>query len=167
MKKMIEGWIAAVLLLVSAGSLLAHHSLSRFDTTKAVTVRGVIVRFEQVNPHSVLFVDQKGADGRTQRWAVEGPGLFRLRRIGIGDDALKVGDVIEACGYVTKDCVEFQRTVSTEPISLSLKATTPKYMSGRLLAAEYLMMADGEKRRWEDYGHHKCLGADYVDIHSR
>ena len=117
MKKIMAGWTAAVLLLVSAGSLLAHHSLSRFDTTKAVTVKGVIVRFEHVNPHSMLFVDQKGADGQTQRWAVEGPGLFQLRRIGIGDDALKVGDVIEACGYVTKDGVESKRTVSTEPIS--------------------------------------------------
>ena len=167
MNRVIGGWIAAVLLLVSAGSLLAHHSGSNVDTTKAVTVKGVVVRFEQVNPHSILFVDQKGADGQTQRWAVEGPGLFQLRRIGISEDALKVGDVIEACGYVMKDGVESQRTVSTEPISLSLKAKTPKSFSGRLLTAEYLVMPDGEKRRWEDYGHHKCLGADYVDIHSR
>jgi hypothetical protein len=167
MKKMMTGWTAAALLLVSAGSLLAHHSLTQFDTAKAVTVKGVVVRFEQVNPHSILFVDQTGTDGQIQRWAVEGPGLFQLRRIGFVEDALKVGDLIEVCGYVMKDGIESQRTVSTEPISLSLKATTPKSMSGRLLTAEYLVMPDGEKRSWGDYGHHKCLGAGYLDIHSR
>jgi hypothetical protein len=67
MKKRMAGWTAAVVVLASAGSLVAHHSLSQFDTTKAVRVKGAIFRFERVNPHSILFVDQKGEDGQIQR----------------------------------------------------------------------------------------------------
>jgi hypothetical protein len=165
MKKSIA-WIAAVAVLASAGSLVAHHSLSQFDTTKAVTVKGTVVLYKRVNPHSIIFVDQVGADGKLQRWAVEGPGVNLLERRHITKEAFKAGDVIEACGYVTKEGVESQRTIDTEPISLSLKATTPKSMSGRLLTGETLVMPDGRKEVWTDYGHHKCLGPDYKDIHA-
>ena len=82
MKKTMAGWIGSRVVLVSAGSLAAHHSLSQFDTTTAVTVKGTIVRFELVNPHSILFVDQKGEDGQIQRWAVEGPGVTQLNENG-------------------------------------------------------------------------------------
>ena len=168
MKKMMAGWITVVALLASAGSLAAHHSLSQFDTTTAVRVKGAIVRFELINPHSLLFVDQKREDGLD---STVGRGRaiasFNSIRMGIDKDALKVGDVIEVCGYVLKDDVITQRTVITEPISLSLKAATPKSVSGRPLTGEVLVTPDGQKRAWLDYGHHKCFGPDYQDRHSK
>ena len=167
MKKTMACWTAAVVALASAGSLAAHHALLQFDTTTAVRVKGTIVLFEQVNPHSFLFVDQKGEDGQIRRWAVEGPSLLQLQRKGIVKETLKVGDVIEACGYVTKEGVEAQRTVNTEPLSLSLKATTPKSVSGRVLNGEVLIMPDGKPQVWSDYGRHKCFGPDYQDLHVR
>jgi hypothetical protein len=135
----------------SAGSLVAHHSLAQFETTTAVRVKGVITRFEQVNPHSILFVDQKGGNGETERWAVEGPGITQLKRMGRDTGFLKVGDVVEACGYVTKPGVESRRSVS-----------------GRLMDGEMLVLADGRKEKWSDYGlGHKCLGPDYQDFHTK
>src|ERR1043165_1829564 len=98
MKKMMAGCAAAVM-LVSAASLLAHHSLAQFDTTTGVTVKGTIVLFELVNPHSFIFIDQKGTDGQMHRWAIEGPGVNQLTRQGVEKLTLKAGDVIEACGY--------------------------------------------------------------------
>ena len=148
-------WIVLAL-LATAGSLLAHHSLAQFDTTTPVRVKGAIVFFARVNPHSVIFVDQTGADGKTQRWALEGPGLAQLNRLGIQGDSFKIGDVIEACGYALKEGLPGNRTISTEPISLSLKPTRPKEMTGRLLEAE-LLVTDGKPRRWSDYGVHKCF----------
>ena len=125
-------------------------------------------RFEQVNPHTILFVDQKGADGKTQRWDVEGTGFLQLKRMSLDTGLVKIGDVVEACGYVTKEGVESKRTISTEPISLSLKAKTPKSISGRLMDGEMLVMADGRKEKWSDYGlGHKCLGPDFQDFHSK
>jgi hypothetical protein len=163
-KKMISGWIAVIVMLASAGSLVAHHSLSQFDTTTAVWVKGTIARIELVNPHTIIFVNQKGADGQIQRWAVEGPGVTQLSRMGMNKEAMKVGDFIEACGYVTQG-VDSQRTVVTEPISTSLKASTLKSVSGRLMDAEMLVMPGGQKQKWSDYGQHLCLGPDYHDFH--
>src|SRR5262249_40668338 len=132
MKKMMAGLTATVFVLMLGSTLLAHHSLSQFDTTTAVRVKGVIVQFVQVNPHSILFMDQKSADGQIQRWAVEGPSTVQLNRRGFAKEAFKVGDVVEACGYVTKAGVESQRTISAE----SVGSATTRSISGRLLTGE-------------------------------
>jgi hypothetical protein len=164
MKKMIAGGTAAVLVLVATGSLLAHHSLARFDTTTAVRVKGVVVQLVVVNPHAVLYVDEKLTDGQTRRWAVEGPGAFQLARRGIGVELFKVGDVVEACGYTLRDEFDVPRTTSTE-LGSSSPNPTSKSISGRVLAGEDLVMPDGKKRSWGDYGHHKCHAADDPEIH--
>src|SRR5204862_1546853 len=112
MKKIMAG-LAAAVMLVSAASLLAHHSLAQFDTTTGVTVKGTVVLFERVNPHSFIFIDQKGKDGQLHRWAIEGPGVNQLTRLEVQKDFLKAGDVIEVCGYVMKEGMANQRTVNT------------------------------------------------------
>ena len=152
-------------MLASASSLAAHHSLSQFDTTRGVTVKGTVVLFDRVNPHSFIFLDEIRADGEVHRWAIEGPAITQFARRGIDKDALKPGDVIEACGYVTKDGAQSRRTL--ESISSSLKDKTPKSVSGQILTGELLVMPDGQKRIWQDYGHHKCLTPDYKDFHTR
>jgi len=162
-KKTIAAATATILMLALAGPLAAHHSLSEFDTTTAVRVKGVIVLFDRVNPHSILFVDEEYANGKIQRWAVDGPGALQLTRMGIDKEALKAGDVIEVCGYATRPGVESQRNVSVEPINFLGQKT----ISGRRLTGEVLVGPDGEKRTWLDYGQHKCLGADYHDIHTK
>jgi len=167
MKKIMATWTALVL-LASAGSVLAHHSLSQFDTHTPITVKGVVVRFERVNPHSWIFVDEKLQNGQTRRWAVEGPAIHQLSRMGFaGNDLFQIGEPIEVCGYALKEGIEQNRTINTEPISLSLKDKMPKTITGRVLNAEMLLLPDGQKKPWGDYGHHKCLGADFSDIHTR
>lgn len=162
-KNIIAAGTATILMLALAGTLGAHHSLAEFDTTTAVRVKGVIVLFDRVNPHSILFVDEERADGHIQRWAVDGPSALNLMRMGVDKDVLKAGDVVEVCGYATKPGIESQRTVSMEPIHfLGLKN-----ISGRRLTGEILVTPDGEKKTWLDYGAHKCLGADYKDLHTK
>jgi Family of unknown function (DUF6152) len=167
MKKVMTGWLAALVVLASAGSLLAHHSLANYDTSKAVHVKGAIFLFRQMNPHSLIYLDEKLQDGKTQRWAIEGPSINQLTRLSFATDKLKPGDVVELCGYVTKESVESQRTIDTEPISLDLKATTPKSVSGRIMNGEMIVMPDGEKRSWGDYGVHKCFEPGFQDVHTR
>ena len=105
MKKMWTAWLVA---FVSTGAVLAHHSLANFDTTTAVRVKGTIVEFRQINPHSFIFLDQKGTDGQLRRWAVEGPSILQLNRKGFSKDVLKPGDVVEVCGYVPNETVMWQ-----------------------------------------------------------
>lgn len=164
MKTIIAG-CAALALLASASSLQAHHSLANFDTTTAVRVKGTIVLVRWVNPHSIIFLDQTRTGGRVHRWAVEGPTPLTLARRGIAKDRLKPGDVIEVCGYALKTGIESIRTVPLDPIASNLKATAPTSVSGRLLDGEVLIMPDGRVLPWSDYGHHKCLGPDYLDNH--
>jgi hypothetical protein len=136
MRKVLRAW-TAIAALAWPGVLFAHHSLVQFDTAAPVLVKGTVVRFDRVNPHSRILVDQVGEDGHRQRWAVDGPAPNALARMGIGEDFLKPGDVIEVCGFVTKE----QSVWSTRPIS------------GHLL-----VMPDGRRRFWSDYGVlEKCL----------
>lgn len=158
MKRMTTGWLAALVSLVPAGSLLAHHSIAGFDTTTAVRVRGTIVEFHQINPHSFIFLEQKGPEGEIQRWAVEGPSILQLKRRGFATDVLKAGDVVEVCGYVPKEKTIWQ-IASADPSARSL--------GGRLINAERLVMPDGKEQSWGDYGAHKCFASGYTDQHSR
>jgi len=151
---MIKGWLAILVSLIPAASLLAHHSLANFDTTKPVRVKGTIVAFHAINPHSFIFLDETGADGARRRWAVEGPSIGQLTRGGFAKDALKPGDVVEVCGYLPKEAVMWQ-IASADPDATST--------AGRLINAEMMVMSDGRERSWGDYGVHKCFAAGHRD----
>src|SRR5262245_23361970 len=128
MKRMMAGWLAALVTLTSAESLLAHHSLASFDTTNAVRVKGTIVQFHQINPHSIIFLDEHATDGQTRRWAIEGPSIQLLNRKGVAKDVLKAGDVVEVCGYLPKERVIWQMP----------SADNAGSTAGRLINAEVL-----------------------------
>src|SRR5262245_49555381 len=108
MKKLLTAWLAVLVAFVSTGTVLAHHSLANFDTTTAVRVKGTIFAFQAINPHSIIFLDQKNPDGTVRRWAVEGPSLIQLSRKSIPKDVLKPGDVVEVCGYLPKETTVWQ-----------------------------------------------------------
>lgn len=149
-------WFVIPVALASAGSLWAHHSLTNYDTSKAVRVKGTVVQFQNINPHSIIFVDQKDADGQTHRWAIEGPAGFQLTRNGFAKDVLKPGDVVEVCGYVPKESVNWRADADSGA----------KPMTGWLINAETLVMPDGKQQTWGDYGVHKCFPPGFVDQHS-
>jgi hypothetical protein len=139
---------ATIAVLVSAGSLAAHHSLIQFDTTTPLRLKGTVVLFERINPHSIIFIDQKTDNGPVQRWSVIGPQVNALDRMRAGKDFLKAGDVIEVCGFVLKEGIQSQG-----------KATGAS-MEGRPFNGHTLTMPDGKKWFWSDYGQiDKCLGA--------
>ena len=158
MKRILTAGLAILVLLASAGSLIAHHALINFDTTKAVRVKGTIVRFHQINPHSFIYLEQKGSGGQTQRWAIEGPSVMQLTRRGFAKEALKFGDEVEVCGYLPKEPLVWQ-IASPDPGATSL--------AGKLINAELLVMPDGKQESWGDYGVHKCFEPGYTDQHSK
>jgi hypothetical protein len=153
---MTTAWLAVLMTLVSAGSLLAHHALTNYDTTKAVRVRGTIVQINQINPHSFIYLDEKGTDGQTRRWAVEGPSVIQLNRNGLAK-TLKPGDVVEVCGYAPRETIIWQIA----------NAETATSVAGRLLNGELLVTPDGKQQSWGDYGVHKCFEPGYADQHSK
>jgi hypothetical protein len=150
-------WLGTLVAIVSAGSLLGHHALTNYDTTKSVRVKGTIVQFHKINPHSILYMEEKIADGQMRRWAIEGPSILQLTRRNFEYEALKSGSVIEVCGYVPKEPILWQ-IASADGTSISL--------AGRLINAEVLVMPDGKQQSWGDYGVHKCFAPGYSDQHS-
>jgi hypothetical protein len=158
MRKVPTASLAVFVALVSAGSLLSHHALTNFDTTKPVRVKGTVFQFHLINPHSFIFIDEKVSNEYPRRWAIEGPSVVQLSRRGVAKDFLKAGDVIEVCGYVPK-----------EPITWQLANPDPNAASpaGRLINAELLVMPDGKEQSWGDYGFHKCFPPGYTDQHTQ
>ena len=63
--------LAATAVLVAPA--LAHHSMSMFDTSKEILIKGKVVRFEWKNPHMYLVVETVGEDGKKQ--LIQGEGL--------------------------------------------------------------------------------------------
>src|SRR5678816_149154 len=118
MKPTKTGWFAVLGVLIWSGTLLAHHSLANFDTTTAVRVKGTIVQFHQINPHSFIYVEEKTTDGKVRRWAVEGPSALQLKRTGFDPSVLKPGMIIEVCGYAPKEATTWQ-IASADPSAVS------------------------------------------------
>ena len=121
-------------------------------------MKGTIVRFHEINPHSFIFLEARDAEGAVRRWAVEGPSVVQLKRMGFATDVLKPGTVIEVCGYLPKESIVWQ-IASADPGAASL--------SGRLLNAELMVMPDGREQTWGDYGAHKCFAPGHIDQHSK
>ena len=129
------GSAAAVALLLAAGASDAHHSAVMFDTSTAVTISGTVVRFERINPHSVIYIQQQTPEG-TVEWGIEGPAANQLDRRQILATAFSPGAAIEACGYRLKpgDTGEARRYI----------------------VAEVVLMPDGKAQLWSPYGQTHC-----------
>jgi hypothetical protein len=140
MKQLTAASIVAVAVLASSWELTAHHSLARFDTTTPLWVKGTVVRFDRIDPHVRFLLDQTGEDGKTQRWAVDGPPSNNVYRLGIGEDFLKAGDVVEVCGFALKE------------------EAKPDVLADRPFSGHLLVMPNGKRRFWSNYGVlDKCL----------
>ena len=108
MKTMMPGWLAVLMALVPAGSVLAHHSLASFDTTKAVRVKGTILRFHEINPHTFIYLEATGR-GRIGTSVGRRGTLGRSTQAnGFATDVLKPGTVVEVCGYLPKEPIVWQ-----------------------------------------------------------
>jgi len=89
-------------LLALAGVAFAHHGTANYDTTKTVTVKGVVTGFEFVNPHVQVYWDVKNDAGATEKWQGELTSPNRLTRAGWSKNSIKPGDTITISGYPTK-----------------------------------------------------------------
>jgi hypothetical protein len=128
----------------TGGAISAHHSFAgEFDNSIAVTLQGVVVSVEMVNPHSFIYLDVK-AHGGTMRWALEGPGPRQVLRMGRDLTFVKPGDELGACGYLARNDVVPTRA---EPVTAR---------TARKLQAAVLTMPNQEKLLWSNYRQGKC-----------
>ena len=73
--------------LVLSCAAFGHHSFdAEFDGEKNVSVDGIVTKVEWINPHSYIYIDVTGKDGKVTNYAVEGGPVGMLRRWGIEKD---------------------------------------------------------------------------------
>ena len=141
-------WAAALAGVACASAASAHHSISMFDIGKPIWVKGTVVRFEPVNPHILLALEQRTEDGQVRRWTVEGSGLNVFNRSGLHADFLQPGDVIEVCGFAWK-------------AEVAAQAPPPGGLSRPDLTGHVLQMPDGHLQFFGGYGKmENCIRPD-------
>ena len=76
---------------------IAHHSANaEFDTQKEMTITGVLMKLEVVNPHSWWHLEVKGADGKVTPWRLESNSPAGLIRLGVKvKTEVKVGEDLQ------------------------------------------------------------------------
>ena len=95
---------AAAVLLFTAIPTSAHHAFgSEYDANKLVTVSGIVTTFEWTNPHALLYIDGKDAEGKAGSWKFEMGSPGGLESRGWKRTDLKNGDQITVDGYAAKD----------------------------------------------------------------
>jgi hypothetical protein len=72
---------------------------------KGVTVTGTLTKVDWVNPHIVVYLDAKGADGSVENWRMESNPPAWFRRVGVSrnDLAKGIGQTVTVEGHRAKD----------------------------------------------------------------
>lgn len=96
-------WLGLALLATLARADAHHAFAAEFDANQPIELKGTITKAKWVNPHSWLFFDVKGADGKLTNWGVEFGAPNALANKGLSKADLKAGDEVSIKGYRSKN----------------------------------------------------------------
>jgi len=85
---------AAIVVVMTAVSALAHHSFAMYDHTRTITIRGEVTKFQWTNPHAYLEVDVKQKDGTIKHYSIEMTSINMMQRLGWRSNMIKAGDLV-------------------------------------------------------------------------
>jgi hypothetical protein len=95
---------AGVGLLLAAAPVIAHHAFSaEFDIDKPFKLRGILTKWEMINPHSWFHFDVKDESGAVVTWMIEGGSPNQLIKQGVTKHTLAIGTDMIIEGYQAKD----------------------------------------------------------------
>lgn len=79
---------------------LAHHAFAaEYDADKPLVLEGSVQRVRFVNPHSWLYLDVTGADGKVTTWGLEFGSPNSLANAGLSKDDVKPGTKLKVNGF--------------------------------------------------------------------
>ena len=105
MRAYILGALVAVGLVLTAGTVRAHHSFAaEFDANKPIKLKGIVTKIEWTNPHVWFYVNVKDEkSGEVTNWGAEMGPPHGLQRRGWRRDSLKIGDMVTVKGSLAKN----------------------------------------------------------------
>ena len=107
MRHVIGGLFLVAFVAVSAApAVSAHHSVAgQFDTSKPITLKGVVSKIEWINPHVYVYLDVREDDGSMTRWALSTLPTAMMRRAGLTKESLmgKAGEVVTVTAIQARD----------------------------------------------------------------
>jgi hypothetical protein len=126
MTRVTHAVIAAVLLTVPAlvERAHAHHGAGRYDTSKKVELEGRLTRLDFVNPHSYVYFDVAGADGKVVAMKCEMRSATTLRRSGWSPEMFVRGAAIKVRGSAHRDD---PTACTVDTLTLGDKPTLERY----------------------------------------
>jgi len=126
MTRVTQAVLAAALLMVPVlvERAQAHHGAGRYDTSKKVEFEGRLTRIDFVNPHSYVYFDVVGVDGKVVAMKCEMRSATTLRRSGWSPEMFKPGAAIKVTGYPHRDD---PTACSVETLTLGSTPTLERY----------------------------------------
>lgn len=82
--------------------LHAHHGMLEYDTGRLLELKGTVVGFELLDPHSLLYVDVE-EDGKLVSWTIEGGKANGIVNAGLSKEYLSSGPTVVVLAYQSKD----------------------------------------------------------------
>jgi len=106
MNRLVRCAFIAIAAMLTAGSVLAHHSFAMFDQSKTVTLQGTVKDFRWSNPHVFIQLLVKNEDGVDEEWSIEMTSPEHLVRVGWKPVTLKPGDKVTLNIHPMRDGVK-------------------------------------------------------------
>ena len=90
MRYRVFGFVVTVAFVAAVVAMSAHHSVpGQFDTSKPITLKGVITKVDWINPHIYVHMDVKDPSGSTVSWALSTLPTAMMRRAGLTRETLQ------------------------------------------------------------------------------
>ena len=104
----------------------AHHAFSaQYDSEQPVTLNGVVVKIDWLNPHAYFYVDiADAATGEITSWACELTSPVGLMRRGWTRNSMKIGDQVVVDGILARDGSKLMNAQSVVLVSTGQKLFT-------------------------------------------
>jgi hypothetical protein len=93
----------AFALAFATPALTAHHSIAGiYDSARQVSIEGVVLTFQFVNPHPFITMKVDTSTGKSEEWRLEMDNLSELAAVGMAADTLRPGDRLLITGSVAR-----------------------------------------------------------------
>jgi hypothetical protein len=107
--------LALVIGMAVTAPLFAHHGAASFDAGKTVLLKGTVKEWLYSNPHCLLTLEVKGADGKVTQWIAETQSPTVMYPAGYRKNSFKPGDQVT---------VKIEPVKSGQPVGRIIAALT-------------------------------------------